>query len=137
MTYTINDMDYEFFPATVGEVSVICVSYTRNGESFCEWSDEAWMPRSEKEAEALLRNLVWEIVDSVAEFQNMKQPSRYEVCPYDGVLYTDKAVYATNDYDKALAYADYHMEEYQHGLAVVDNYAKQVVYTFTTKKGDE
>lgn len=68
MTFTINDMDYTFFPATMDGMPVIGFRHVQNGESFCEWSAEASMPTNEEEAETMLTQCGWEIVDAQADF---------------------------------------------------------------------
>lgn len=71
MTFTIKEQDYSFFPATMNGMPVIGVSYTRNGESFAEWSAEAWVPVDAQEAAALLTNVGWNIVSSDDDFQEV------------------------------------------------------------------
>lgn len=71
MTFTIDDEDYTFFPATMDGMPVIGVRYTRNGEGFTDWSAESWLPRNAEEAKQVLFHLGWEIVDSQADFQEV------------------------------------------------------------------
>lgn len=68
MTFTVKEQDYSFFPATMNGVDVVGVRYTRNGESFAEWSAVASMPQNEEEAEVMLTQFGWEIVDAQAAF---------------------------------------------------------------------
>ena len=75
-TFTINDMDYTFFAATMNGMAVIGVSYTRNGESFAEWSDEAWLPENKKQAEVMLAQFGWEIVSSSDDFREVHPPHK-------------------------------------------------------------
>ena len=73
MTFTINELDYTFSPATMNGVPVIGVSYTRNGESFAEWSAEASLPTTAAEADAMLTQCAWEIVSNTDDFQEVTQ----------------------------------------------------------------
>ena len=73
MTFTINELDYTFSPATMNRVPVIGVSYTRNGESFAEWSAEASLPTTTAEAEAMLTQCAWALVNDTDDFQEVAQ----------------------------------------------------------------
>ncbi len=69
MTFTINEIDYTFYHATMNGMPVISVSYTCNGESFAEWSAEAGMPKSTDEAKIMLTQFGWEIINSSDDFR--------------------------------------------------------------------
>ena len=69
MTYTINEVEYTFSPATMNGTAVIGVRYTKNGESFCEWSAEASLPANAEEAQVMLTQFGWEIVSYTDDFE--------------------------------------------------------------------
>lgn len=69
MRFFIDDCEHEMFPATIHGVTVIACRYTMNGESFCEWSAEAWTPQSSDEAVAMWTEFEWDIVGYDDDFR--------------------------------------------------------------------
>ncbi len=72
--FTIDGIEYTFFPATMNGVEVIGISYTQNGESFGYWSAEpARLPEDSEEAATMLTNVGWDIVNASDNFQEISE----------------------------------------------------------------